>query len=454
MRLTRSPLLAALMGGLSALAPHSMALAEPLPGAQEYAAAITTLTAPRWGGPRVPYPTESDRPPSAIYGRFADGRLAIHAPTGTHNAAIEAAVRGATRMSEALRHRGFAPTLPDGDLGGGAEFDVYLATDLDTPYEVRSDGPVPFNYLDGIVAHAVVSSSLPLGQLEACAAEAVASALLAELDPAESVHWRTAVAHYLSWLLVGDFDACSAETSDAQREPHGGYTAHEGTRAGALFLALLSLRSDLGDARYVRETWTMARQRTWEGSGLRASPDVWEAISTSASLTEQSLDRYLVDAAVLRHSLGVLERERSSTVLALGGLGAEYAVPYAFHAEYASLPIRTAPHEPALNATGSAYTSIDVSTAGATERLRVFLRGEASVRWSLVAILLGPDDTYLGRVEAPVRERAWDAYLTVELGAPKTVIIVVTNLGAARPDADAASFDDRTFHLMIDRAAD
>jgi hypothetical protein len=432
------------------------ARAQVLPGVDDYAAAISALTAPIWAGPRAALPIERDRPEALIHGRSLDFPLAVHGAPDARPEALEAALRGAGRMFSALRARGWAAPFPDGDLGGGPELDLYLADSASAPYEIVSDGPTAATYLDGLITHVRLDGRLPLPVLEACAAEAYANALLAELDPAEAPTWRTAVAQYLMWLLDGRFDACTADAPAAQHAPHRGYTAFDGANAGAIFLAARSLRSDDQDGSYVRETWTMARQRTWEGKdeGLRASPDLWEAIATSARLLDQSLDQYLIEGALARLALGAPARERSSTLLALGGLGADYAVPYAYRVSYADLPIRTAPYQPALSPTGSAYTSVDVRGAGDDDRLRIYLRGEAAVRWSLAAVLYDADGRERGHVEAPVRERAWDAYLTVELGEVASVIVVVTNLGEYRPDADVPPVDERTFHLVIDRAHD
>lgn len=428
--------------------------AQNLPGVDAYAEAVVALTAPRWVGPRVPYPTESDRPHASIHGRSVDSGLAVHGTRGVPGAALEAALAGASRMADSLRVRAFDRPFGDGDLGGGPELDFYLVGDLGAPYRIGSDGPRPYAYLDGIIAHVLVDASMPRERIEACAAEAYADALLAELDPAESPSWRRAVAQYLAWLVDGSFDACTDDVGEAQRAPHTGFTAHDGPHAGALFLAMQSLANDRADAAYVRETWNMARQRTWEGGDLRASPDVWEAIGTTATLLRHSLDALVVDAAVARSYVGVPALERGSPFLALGGLGEDHATPYAFVARWNALPIRTAPHAPPLARTGSAYTRVDVAESRRGDRLRVFLRGEASTRWALVAIAIDASGKASSRVDAPIRERAWDAYLTLELEGASTVIVVVTNLGAARPDADATAADDHAFHLLIDRARD
>ena len=89
-----------------------------------------------------------------------------------------------------------------------------------------------------------------------------------------------------------------------------------------------------------------------------------------------------------------------------------------------------------IEPTGSYYAEVDVRGAPAGSRLRVFLRGEFGVAWSLAAARLGPNGEELGRMSAPPRRGTPRSYLPVELGAgTATVVIAVTNLGREPRDA-------------------
>ncbi len=444
---------------LGLLGPAAAARSQELPGVEAYAAAIAAMTTPRWAGPRVPHPMERDRPEAESTWRAIDAPLAIHAARGVEPTQMDHAMRGFRRMRSALALRGFVAPPPDGDLGGGPELDLYLVDDLgnsQVPHRADSDGPTSWTYLDGVVVHARVDGHLPPLRLEACAAEAYAEALLLALDPADAPAFRQATATFLGFLEYGRFDSCTDDVAEIQRAPYRGAVTQvrplDG--GGALFLALLAARHDGGSADFVRDTWTMARQRTWEGEDLRASPDLWEAIHTGAELVDDSLDGYVMDIAAARVPLG-REGMRRSALPSLSGLPSDHAVAVAWRGRFDALPMRTSVHEPTLEALGSAYAQIDVRGAERGDRLRVYLRGEGGVRWALAALSFDATGREVARVEAGVRDREPNAYLPVELdGRASEVFVVVTNLGGLRPDADVPDHDDRTFHLIVDRATD
>lgn len=452
-----APLAAALALGLG-LGTSAPSRAQALPGIDDYARAIAALTARRWEGQRVPFPAEDSRPSLPLAARDPFAPLAVHAPAGTDGATIATALRGARRMLDALADRGYPRPRGDGDLGGGPELDLYLdpspePATRDAVYRTISDGPA-IGFLDGILAHVVLDGSLAGARLEACAGEAVADALLAQLDPAESPSTRRSLAAALAYAQTGLVDGCTDDALVAQRTPALGLLSPESPRASAaLFFAFLARRGDRGDGSYLRETFTMARQRTWEGDELRGSPDVFEAIATSARLVDTSLDRYLLDFAALRLGLATPARDRDAWIAGMPRLPSDGQVPIAFEARFSALPIRTAPHAPAIEPTGSAYARIDVD-AETTDHLRVFLRGESFTRWSLVAIALDSTGREKTRVEAPIRDREPDAYTTVELPGVRTVYLIVTNLGPERADPDRPTTGARTFHLLVDHAAD
>ena len=421
--------------------------AQALPGIEEYARAVAGSNAPRWAGQRVDWPLEGDRPDLPIVARAFDAPLAVHAAAGTSDAAAEAAMRGARRMHDALLARGYGRVSGDGDLGGGPELDLYLASSS-AAFTTVSDGPTPYRFLDGIVDHVVLDRSLGAARLEACAAEAYADALLAQLDPAESPAMRRSVAAALAYSESGVLDGCEDDVVSSQRRPYAGILA-PGTRdaAATLFLIELARRGDGGSGSFLRETWTMARQRTWDGERLRGSPDLVEAIGTSARLVGGSLDRTLVDFAVSR--LGIA----SMRLTGMPALSPDERPPIAFEGRFDALPIRTAAHVPAIEPTGSAYARIDVAEP-TDARLRVFLRGESYARWSLVAVALDANGIERARVRAPIEDREPNAYLAVELAGVRTVYVIVTNLGLERADPDVVTTNARTFSLLFDSARD
>ena len=89
-----------------------------------------------------------------------------------------------------------------------------------------------------------------------------------------------------------------------------------------------------------------------------------------------------------------------------------------------------------IEPTGTYYAVVDVQHAPPGSRLRVFLRGEFGVAWSLAVARLGPSGEELGRMSAPPRRGTPRSYLPVELApGTATVLIAVTNLGREPRDA-------------------
>ena len=73
---------------------------------------------------------------------------------------------------------------------------------------------------------------------------------------------------------------------------------------GALWLAYLSARHDAVPGRFMRDVWGLASQRTWEGTGLRADPDLWSAIESAVEQSGDHLLDNVEELAVLRWFVG------------------------------------------------------------------------------------------------------------------------------------------------------
>lgn len=446
-------LLVVLLGTVGGAAP---AAAQLLPGVDDYAAAIVTLMQPRWVGPRVPWPLERARPPES--GPIAASLLrpiTIHAAAGIPEANARTALEAAEAMHDLLRAGGYPLPPPDGGLGGDGGFDLYLVPRADTLHEAVSDGPwlFPSLPLDGAIVHAEAVGLLPPDRLFACVAEAYAEATLLAMDPAEGEAWRRATATYLASRLVGRLDGCHDDVVHQQEQPFRAFAEAEEPRnaGGALLLAMLSDRHDGGSDTFVRELWTMARQRTWEGTELRASPDLWEVIDRALDLSHVGFRPTMVDFAIARFFAGSPARASQAPLASLRTLPPEATVPIDFRVALAQLPEYLPVHVPSLRPLGSSYALVDVRGAPRGSRIRAWLRGEYGVRWSLVAIGLDDAGREHGRVLAPPSENISRNYLPYELAPEVTsVLLVVTNLSGRVPDADALDEHDRTFHLIVD----
>ena len=199
--------------------------------------------------------------------------LSVHADPSVPHDRIAGALGALEEARARLATLGWPTPVQDGLLGGDAGIDLYMTTS--SPAAAYSDGLVPWTYLDRASVFAVVDPATPTEWLDACVTAAYAEALLLSADPAEARTWRRATAAWLAWELTGRF-GCEDAVPEQQAEPFRSWisdASHDGA-GGALFLAYLSARHSEGSTRFVRDVWDLARQRTWEGEGLRAEPDL------------------------------------------------------------------------------------------------------------------------------------------------------------------------------------
>jgi len=415
-------------------------------GADEMAEAIVSMASLVWTGPRTPAPIRVQRPSEALLAvRSPYALLTVHADPGVTPQTMRLAMAALEHARARLDTMGWPGPISDGDLGGGPDVDLYLTSAL--PPGAYSDGMAWWTYLDRASTFAVLDPATPMELLDACVTAAYAEALLMSMDPAEAKTWRRATAAWLAWELTGQFgcdeDAVTRQQSEPFRSWVGG-AAGDGA-GGALWLAYLSARHDAGPGRFIRDAWGLASQRTWEGTGLRADPDLWSAIE---SAIEQSGDRLLDNVeglAVLRWFVG----RASPTDAVAAALDSDAKVPISRRMK--RLPTRVIIHEP-LQSFGSAYLIMDGAVWNGSTRLRAWLQGEYGVRWSLAAVQLDDHGNEIRRITAPHTGPTPQAYLPIEIdGATRQLLFVITNLSNGLPDADEADVSRRAFELIIDR---
>lgn len=406
-------------------------------GIKSWAAATSGLTTAVWGGPRVPFPTPSPRPAAAYRLESALRPLAVHAAEGVPVASAERALQALEFAHDVLTEAGWSGDDLDGGWGGTVGRDLYLVHNLPERAAARLDPVEPFSYLDRGQAFAVLSANVEPQRVLACTTSAYVQARLYGQNPAEAHSVRASTAAYVAWLVTGDM-GCSAGVDRAQREPWRSIMGADGNDEGALWLALLGAERDGNRGHHLWNVWQLARQRTWEGEHLRASPDLWEAIDAVESQRSTQFDDLVERLSVARY-------------------GAQHWVPESVplwqQMHYAELPARTRPASPPLETLGSAYVVVHTPTAKPGDQLRVWLRGEEPVRWSLVAVRLDAEGRERGRVSAPPR-RETKSYLVVDLDAEtRQVLVAVTNLSHRLPDADEPDDNERSAYLIVDKSA-
>lgn len=421
-----------------------------MPGLDGVADAMVALTARRWEGPRVRWPREAERPSADRSLRSMNAPLAVHGDVSPER--LQAVLEALEGVAAYVHAGGFARPFPDGSLGGGPAFDLYLAP-TDRLVDVRPDRPLGWSFLDGVTAHALLDPGVPLSDLEPCLAQAYGEAIALEQDPAEAPGWHRALGAFLAWQYTGRFGC--ADAIDRQQSPeglpwvgHGEHASADHGAAGGLLLAMVSQRHDGGDGAFVRELYQLARQRTWEGSDLRAAPDLWQALERSVELGGDRFESMMEDFTVVRGFLGA--RDEHSPMQALRGLGPGASAPIVFEVALADLPHHTPPG-PELQTYGTVFALVDVRGAPSQSRLRVWLRGEYGVEWGLTGSRLDASGRELARLSAPPRRHDRRSYLPVELTPDTTHVLVgITNLSHRLPDDDGPDSNGRGFRLIFD----
>ncbi|MGE0790332.1 MAG: hypothetical protein AB7S26_31945 [Sandaracinaceae bacterium] len=436
--------------------------------------------APRWEGPRVEWPVPAPRPVSrGVYGSWLYP-VNVHLSVRSDDRMAAGALAALEEAHDYLARTGWSVPVSDGGAGGTEGFDLYLSpvapfdrepTDVtdarpeddDPPLRryagVSYDAPVGWGGLDRVTTFAVVDPDAgDPAILRPCVISTYVQAALLSSDPAEAEAWRVATGDYVAWLLTGHF-GCSDEPlvrhqhdswqSWVSRDPESGH-------GGALFLAMLSARTDGLSGRFIRDLWSGAQQLTWEGEQLRAAPDMWQVIRVVMDVGADPLPRLVEEFAVARYFIGPPSRSAGAPLHFLASLPEDAEVPVLGRVSWDQLPRRFEPRELEVEPYGSAYVVVDTTDAPPASRVRIWLRGELGVGWSLIAVRLDADGFERGRVRAPVRLYDPRSYIPLELTDPETasVVIVVTNMGLRLPDADEPDDQVRSFRMILDRATD
>jgi hypothetical protein len=398
-----------------------------------------------WKGQTVPVPPPTARP--SRLGLTVDSLelpLRVHAPARDRRSA-RAAMLALERAYLAARGFGWPSPPFDADLGGSPAFDLYLVPGASPGADAQVDEERAPSDFDAAVTYAIVSAKPAGAQLAACVQSAFAQATARALEPAESASVVRATGEYSAYLETGEpgcDDSFARGQNAAERSMLGTGVAAAGS--GGLFLAMLSERHEGGSGEFVRKLWELARQRSKglvADDRLRGSPDVWEVIARALELTEAKWSDEIAEFAVARFFAGEQGRRAAAAYRVFAELPSDAGVPLLADLQEAQLPrhVRTDP-EGGVEPLGSVYVRLQLAEAGRCARgaceLRVWLRGELGPRWLLSAVRLDERGRELGRTSAPPREVP-QAYLPLAL-SPDTrqVIVVVTNLPRATPDAD------------------
>lgn len=414
------------------------------------------MTPKIWKGQIVPAPERTPRPSApGIELDSLELPLRVHAPPGKQRRAARA-LAALERAYAAWRGFGWPLPVPDADLGGSSAFDLYLLPGAAVASDSQVDQERAVTDFDGALTYATVSAERAGVQLAACVHSAFAQATARALEPAESVSLVRATGEYCAYRETGE-PGCDDSFVLGQNAPEHSMLGMDLAAAGSggMFLAMLSERHDAGGGELVRALWELARQHSKglvADDRLRGSPDVWEVLARVLEATEERWPEELAEFAAARFFAGEPSRRAAAAYRVFAELPSDAAVPLLADLDQAALPrhVRTAA-DGGIEALGSSYVRVRLApcATGACE-LRVWLRGELGPNWSLTGLRLGADGRELGRTHAPPRDVP-DAYLPLVISSDtRAVILVVTHLPRATPDADPGVPAPRGVELAIE----
>jgi hypothetical protein len=385
-------------------------------GIAAWAEATVGKSSVRWVGQRVPSPTPTARPASVAAFDSESWPLRVHLTGALTPARLELA-RATLAYGEQVygllaASQLFSPRSAAG-LGEPVRRDLYLV-DAGANGGACDDTEVVSD-LDACSAFALVAARAPAALRMACVAEALIDAQLFELDPAEEETVRKASARYFARLVSGE--GCTEEDAPSQLTRDETGVLRDPDKL-ARWLSALGARQDHNRGVFLENMWQFARQKTWEGSGLRGSPDLFEAIAKALELSHDKLEEIAGELA------------NRSALQAAAVVTAQTT-----RASWDRLPAHLPASAP-LSVLDSSYQWIDLAGAHPGERLTIWTRGEYGVRWVLSATRLDAEGGVLATVNAPVHKNP-DTELTLELdGATRYVLASITDLGSGLPDAD------------------
>ncbi len=424
-----------------------------------WAEAMAESLARRWYGPTTEWPAPEPRPEAAGLIRSIERPVSLHVGPRVSASRADRALAALEMAYDYLADHRWPLPFADGGRGGTPGFDLYLVEgEPDAVRAVRTSYDVSHVHegFDAVVPFARVDDAMvPESRLEGCVVSAFVQASLLGVDPAEANAWRVATGDYVAYLLTGHFGCGEDGVVQQQRESWRTWIGNDEVsgEGGALFLAMLSARTDGLTGDFIRDLWSAAPQRTWEGDRLRAAPDMWQVLNAVMEVGEDPLGRFLEEVAVSRYFAGPASRRDNAPLALLAGLPQNAAVPIQGTASFDALPRRFEPHGLEIEPYGSAYLLVDTSHAPAGSVLRIWLRGELGVGWALAAVRIGEDGAERGRVRAPIRPLNPRSYIPLELSDDQTnhVLVVVTNMGARLVDADDPDDQVRSFRVILDR---
>jgi hypothetical protein len=327
--------------------------------------------------------------------------VCVHAAASVTPLATMSTLRYAERALRAYRALGLPGPLPDGSLGGGPEYDLYVVPGTEAPV-TTADLLASGGGWDQASAFTILPPPSPRAGCEAgfAVAQGIAHATCLRFDAGAEDGAMAMASTYLASLAASCDRVELAAIDDFQRHPERSFMAGNPDRPDGSMLFPWFLDDGYGRGApggVITALLALASQRTPAGSWeWQNEPDIFDALRATMKSRGSTADNLLLDFAVARAFTGsrsdgghLVDTERFG---AMGRVRFEWAVPYD------SLPRRLAPAAP-IEATGMTYVWLDLAGAPPGAELTFVADWElpSLFRWSLVKV--DKEGAEAGRVE-------------------------------------------------------
>lgn len=377
-----------------ATSPIEKGRAQPESG---FGSAFINISGRNWIGKRTPFP-KIELPPSSSSWTMSSWPVQVHGPLPS-----DAFLNAMEQALIVLQASGW----PIEELWLNAEGHLQVEIRADASPSTFVYDRTPMRYHDSAVAALV----LPPQPSEQQMMSGLLKTLLITLDPAESRLWRNMVADYAAGIL----SATLAPPRSSAHFVRGDW--------------LRNFASPENPTMIAQDIWQLARQRTWDGDGLRDSPTFWEAFIAIMKRGGYEHNNVWVD--LIQHE-AIKDLPRSAETWS--------ELPHHFQASEE------------IDGRSFVTQRIDVSGAKEGDELRVWLKGEYGVGWAMQLIRLDAKGNARGALSEPSKFFNPNSFLSLHLESDTdSVLIVGVNMAEHKGRLSDPSAFRRAVRFTADR---
>jgi hypothetical protein len=368
--------------------------------------------------------------------------LCVHAPSSFADKPLLRVLEAAERAARAYRAMGLPQPLPDGNLGGGPEFDIYVVPRLRRAVTIEDGAPTRNVWSLSDQAHAFTLLPPPFDdsgcRISFEVARALGDAICLGLNAGVDAGTLAMASSYLA-SVVASCDVVELSAVDEfQQHPERSLfvddaTVDDATRAQGSHLFPWFLDDAYGRggvANVMLGAIALADRRTPPGAWTWVDkPNVVDVLSATMKSHASTFDALLLDFAVARAFGG--DRSDGAHLVGTERYGASGRARLEWEVPYNSLPRRLAPRAP-IEPTGATYLWVDARGAAPGAGLTFVADWEvpAVFRWSLVKV--DQRGASVGRVDvATVFGSTHVERTVVDLDELGGVLVVGVNAGSA-----------------------